>query len=220
MKLLQNLVWKDFKRNRVITTALAVFLILSALLMAGGLRTAVTMISSLTGLNERAMPPVYLQMHKGTYDEETLENFVEIHNYIKDSLVVKMLDISNAKIIYQGETLEKSLMDNGFIIQNGGFDFLLNMDNEIAVVQGGEIGVPVYYGSELGIQVGDVITLHEGDYRKELTVSTIIRDATMNSALTSSKRFLISQADSKEFSVGANRERELDKWLKIFQLKV
>jgi len=201
MKLLINLVRKDFKRNRIITTALAVFLILSALLMAGGLRVAGTMISSLNGLNELAVPPEYLQMHKGTYDEEAFENFVETYDYIKDSLIVKMLDIRNANINYQGETLEKCLMDNGFVVQNKGFDFLLNMDNEIAVVQDGEIGVPVYYAEEFGIQVGDAITLHQGDYRKELTVSTIIRDASMNAALTSSKRFLISQADLDEISL-------------------
>ena len=200
MKLLLKLVWKDFKRNRVITTALAAFLILSAIFMAGGLRVAGTMISSLRGLNELAVTPEYLQMHKGTYDEEAFENFVETHDYIKDSLIVRMLNISNTNIIYQGETLEKCLMDNGFIVQNEGFDFLLNMDNKIAVVQEGEIGVPVYYAEELGIEVGDVITLHEGDYCKELTVSTIIRDSQMNAALTSSKRFLISQADLDEIS--------------------
>ncbi|HYE83180.1 MAG TPA: ABC transporter permease [Clostridia bacterium] len=201
MKLLLSLVRKDFKRNRAITTALAVFLILSALLLAGGLRVAGTMISSLNGLNELAVPPDYLQMHKGTYDEEAFGNFVETHDYIKDSLIVKMLNISNSNIIYQGETLEKCLMDNGFVIQNEGFDLLLNMDNEIAVVQNGEIGVPVYYAEELGIEVGDVITLHEGDYHKELTVSTIIRDSQMNAALTSSKRFLISQTDLDEISL-------------------
>ncbi len=200
MNILLNLVWKDFKRNRVITIALAVFLILAVLLMAGGLRTTVTMISSLNGLNELAVPPDYLQMHKGTYDEKAFESFVEKHDYIKDSLIVKMLNISNAKIIHQGETLEKTLMDNGFITQNERFDLLLDMDNEIAVVREGEIGVPVYYGQELGIQVGDVITLLEGDFRKELTVSTIIRDPSMNAALASSKRFLISQADLDEIS--------------------
>jgi putative ABC transport system permease protein len=201
MKLLLKLVRKDFKRNRVITTVLAVFLILSVLLMAGGLRVAGTMISSLDGFDELAVPPEYLQMHKGMYDEEAFENFAEAHDYIEDSLIVKMLDISNANIIYQGETMEKCLMDNGFVIQNEGFDLLLNMDNKIAIVQDGEIGVPVYYSEELGIQAGDVITLHKGDYRKELTVSTIIRDASMNAALTSSKRFLISQSDLDEISL-------------------
>jgi putative ABC transport system permease protein len=168
--------------------------------MAGGLRVAGTMLSSLNGLNELAVPPQYLQMHKGAYDEKVFESFVKDHDYIKDSLIVKMLNINNANIVYQGETLEKCLMDNGFVIQNEGFDLLLNMDNEIAVVQDGEIGVPVYYVEELGIQVGDVITLHQGDYRKELTVSTIIRDAQMNAALASSKRFLISQSDLDEIS--------------------
>lgn len=50
MKLLWNLVWKDFKRNKIISTVLAVFLILSAVLMAIGLRVAGTIISSLNGL--------------------------------------------------------------------------------------------------------------------------------------------------------------------------
>ncbi|MDF2532487.1 MAG: transporter permease, partial [Clostridia bacterium] len=91
MKLLLNLVRRDFKRNRAITTALAVFLILSTLLMAGGLRVAGTMLSSLNGLNELAVPPQYLQMHKGAYDEKAFESFVKNHDYIKDSLIVKML---------------------------------------------------------------------------------------------------------------------------------
>jgi putative ABC transport system permease protein len=63
MKLLLKLVWKDFKQNKVITTVLTVFLILSAVLMAGGLRMVGTIMSSLSGLNELAMLPQYLQMH-------------------------------------------------------------------------------------------------------------------------------------------------------------
>lgn len=201
MKLLLNLVRKDFNKNKVITTALVVFLIISALFMAGGLRVTGTMISSLNGLNELALPTDYLQMHKGSYDQDAFERFVETHSYIRASLVVNMLNIRNGSINYQGETFEKYLMDNGFVIQNEEFDFLLNMDNEIAIVQEGEIGVPVYYAEELGIQVGDVLTLHEGDYSKTLTVSTIIRDSAMNPALTSSKRFLISQPDLEEISL-------------------
>ena len=137
MKLLLSLVRKDFEKNKVITTALMVFLIISTLFMAGGLRIAGTMISSMNGLNELAVKTDYLQMHKGTYDADAFEHFVETHDYIKDSLVVDMLNIKNANITYQGETLEKYLMDNGFVIQNEKFDFLLNMDNEIAVVGDG-----------------------------------------------------------------------------------
>lgn len=201
MKILLNLVRKDFKRNRVITTALAVFLVLSALLMAGGLRTAATMVSSLNGLSEKAIPPEYLQMHKGPYYEEAFTKYVGTKDYIEDSLVVQMLNIRNSGIIYQGETMERYLMDNGFVVQNEGFDFLLDLDNEIATVKNGEIGVPVYYAEELGIEVGDLLTLKEGDYSKSLKVSTLIRDAAMNSALASSKRFLVTEEDRDELSL-------------------
>jgi putative ABC transport system permease protein len=200
MKLLLNLVRKDLSRNRVIAIALASFLVLSALLMAGGLRVAGTMISSMNGLNEIALPPEYLQMHKGAYDEKAFEEFVESHDYIRDALIVKMLTVNNADIRYHGETLEKCLMDNSLVVQNERFDHLLTMENEIAVIRPGEIGVPVYYAEVLGIQTGEVLTFQKGGRRFDLTVSTIIRDASMNSALTSSKRFLINQADLDEIS--------------------
>ena len=211
MKLLLNLVNKDFKRNKVITAALAVFLMISTLFMAGGLRVTGTMISSMKGLNERAIPPQYLQMHKGDYDENMFKNFAESHEYIKDSLIVKMLNIRNTNILYKSETLENSLMDNGFVIQNENFDFLLNMDNEIAVVKEGEIGVPVYYAEELGVKVGDIITLHDGEYKKNMTVSTLIRDSAMGVALTSSKRCLINQTDLNEIS------RHMGEWEYLFE---
>lgn len=201
MKLLFNLVRKDFKRNRIITTALAVFMILSAVFMSGGLRITGIMISSLNGLNKLAVPPEYVQMHKGEYDEEAFNDFVKEQDGIKDALIVKMLDINNKHIIYKGESLEKCLMDNGFVTQNEKFDFLLDQNNKIAVVQDGEIGVPVYYAEVLNIKAGDTIVLRDGNYQKEFKVSAIIRDSTMNSALSYSKRFLISQNDQDELAL-------------------
>ena len=68
MKLFWNLVWNDIRKNRVISIVLLLFMILSALLMAGGLRVMGTMISATSGLNEAAMSPDYLKLHKGEYD--------------------------------------------------------------------------------------------------------------------------------------------------------
>ncbi|AFA49993.1 ABC transporter permease [Acetobacterium woodii] len=200
MKLLLDLVQKDFKRNPAITAALVIFLTMSVLLMAGGLRVVGTLLSAYNGLNEKAKPPQYLQMHKGVYDHNAIENFVAEQADIREFITVKMLTINNANIRYRDETLENVLMDNSFVVQNEGFDYLLNMDNEVASVNDGEIGVPVYYAETLGIKVGDVIILKAGDYTNTLKVSTLIRDAQMNVAMTSSKRFLISPADQAVLS--------------------
>ena len=195
MKLLLNYVRKDYARNKVITTALTIFLLLSTVLMAGGLRVAGTVISSLNGLNALAMPPDYIQMHKGDIDRDQFDQFVDDKDYINQAIIVSMLNVNNSNIIYNGETFEKSLMDNGFIVQNIGFDLLLNTENLIASVNPGEIGVPVYYVESFGIDLGDIITLRVNDYQKDFIVSTFIRDASMNAALTSSKRFLVHADD-------------------------
>lgn len=200
MKLIWNLVYQDIKKNRIMSTVLTLFLLLSAILMAGGLRVTGTMLSATAGLNQAAVPPDYLRMHKGEYNAKKVQEFSDRHSYIKDSLVISMLNIDNMNIEYQGKTMENCLMDNGFVIQNSQFDFLLDMDNQIAKINDGEVGVPVYYHEELGIQVGDSITLKKGSYEKELKVVTLIRDAQMNAALTSSKRFLISENDQRELS--------------------
>lgn len=60
MKLRLRLVMKDLRHNRVIKAALALFLMMSILLMAGGLRVTGTMVSSMKGLDEVAMKLDYL----------------------------------------------------------------------------------------------------------------------------------------------------------------
>ena len=191
MNLIIKLIGNDLKKNKIITLALAIFLFISALFMAGGLRILGTAITSEEALASHAVLPNYVQMHKGEYKPEQFEQFVNDHSYIKDAIVVAMLNVKNTNILYDGNDLGSCLMDNGFVVQNEGFDYLLTQDNEIAQVKSGEIGVAVYYAREYGMQVGDTITIREGDFRKDFTISTIIRDGTMNTALASSKRFLV-----------------------------
>lgn len=211
MKLVWNLVRKDLNKNKVITVSLTAFLFLSSFLMSGGMRITGTMISALSGLNKIAMPPDYVQMHKGSYDTEAWDNFVNEEYGIEEALVVEMLDIENGAIFLNGESLEKCLMENGFVTQNDEFDFLLDQNNEIALIEKGEIGVPVYYAEEYHVKVGDRIVLREGAYQKELRVAKIIRDSTMNSALTYSKRFLINKEDQKELS------KQMGEWEYCFE---
>ncbi len=200
MNLLWNLIYNDIRKNKIISIVLTLFLLLSAILMAGGLRVMGIMMSSTSGLNKLASPPDYFQMHKGEYDKEAVKKFADSHAYIRDSQVISMLNIANANIFYNGETLEKCLMDNGFVVQSKGFDYLLDTDNQVAKIHCGEVGVPVYYNEELGIRVGDVLTITDGSFTKNLQVVTLIRDAQMNAPLTSSKRFLISEEDLLEIS--------------------
>lgn len=69
MKLLFNLVVNDIIKNKVISSILFAFLMLSAVLLTGGLRIGVASITSINALSMVAQIPDYIQMHKGDYDE-------------------------------------------------------------------------------------------------------------------------------------------------------
>ena len=211
MKLLWSMVKKDIRQNPVVTTVLGVFLLLSMLLMSTGFRTMGTMVSSLIGLNEIAMPPEYLQMHKGEIDKEQASKFAESIEDIEAYELVCMLNISNSAIWYEGENFEAFNMDNGLVVQNEKLDFLLDEENQVAQVGCGEIGIPVYYAEEMGIQTGDQITLRANGYEKTFTVAHIIKDAQMNVALSGSKRLLVSQDDLDEIS------KNMGEWEYIFE---
>ena len=200
MKLLFNLVVNDIRKNRIISSILFAFLMLSAVLLTGGLRIGVTSITSINALSTVAQIPDYIQMHKGDYDEKAIDDFVKNHDYIEAFQVTKMLNIKNSELFHNGKSFENSLMDNSFVAQNESFDYLLDMNNEIAIINKGEIGIPIYYAQERGVELGDSIRVEQGSYAKDFKVSTIIRDAQMNSALTSSKRLLINEADILELS--------------------
>lgn len=200
MNLIRKLIWNDLKKNKIITITLMIFLCISAVFMAGGLRILGTAITSEQALASHVILPEYIQMHKGDYSKEQFEHFVKEHSYIKDAIVVSMLNIKNTNILYEGNDLGSCLMDNGFVTQNKGFDYLVNQDNEIAQVKQGEIGVAVYYAREYGMKVGDTITIREGEFRKDFRIATIIRDGTMNTALASSKRFLVHETDLEELA--------------------
>ena len=211
MKLIWNMVKRDMRQNPVVTTVLGVFLLLSMLLMATGFRTMGTMFSSLTGLNKAALPPEYLQMHKGEIDEAKADEFARSVEGIEAYELVRMLNISNANIWYEGESFEAFNMDNGLVIQNEKLDFLLDEENQIASVNPGEIGIPVYYAEEKGIQTGEKITLRINDYEKTFIVAHIIKDAQMNVALSGSKRLLVHKEDLDDVS------RHMGEWEYIFE---
>jgi putative ABC transport system permease protein len=60
------------------------------------------------------------------------------------------------------------------------------------------VAVPIYLMEEYDLKIGDTITVKSEGYLKEFIISHYARDYEMNSPLTSSKRFVINQADYDE----------------------
>ena len=190
---------KDLRRNRLITSVLFLFILLSALLAAAGSGLIITLVESLDSLFVQSKAPHFVQMHAGEIEKEMITEWARAHPLVRSHQIVEMLNIDGSSIRLSGKSgsEEHTVMDIGFVSQNEDFDFLLDSKNEIMRVSPGEIALPVYYIRQAGAKIGDKVTVAHGGYEKPFTIKGFLRDPLMNPSIVHSKRFLVHEDDLK-----------------------
>ena len=102
--------------------------------------------------------------------------------------------MDGTQIIFRRKIARGYVQDNGFSIQNEKFDYLLDLEGNIIHVSDGELYVPISYMRENTAKVGDKAIISG----KEFTIAGFLRDSQMNSTLSASKRFLVSENDYEQ----------------------
>ncbi len=215
--MLGSMIKKDFTRNKAINITQWLFIFLSAFLMAAGSIIIIKSFGSIDGLFQIAKPPHFMQMHTGDINQEEIDAFSRSLDYVAGQQTSEMVNIDGASILLLTEregrhheaTLSDSMMDNGFVVQNEQYDYLLNLKNEILRVTAGEIAVPIKYMKSNDLKIGDLLILSEGSFHKEFVITDFIRDAQMASSLASSTRFLVSEEDFREIRENIGRSEYL-----------
>lgn len=195
--MLARLIRNDLRRNRVIAAALFIFILLASWLAASGAATIQQLLRAIDNLFVQAAAPHYVQLHAGEMDDEAVHQFAASHSAVRAHQISPMLVVDNRHIYYGERTAADtdSVMDNGFVTQNGRFDYLLNLDNERVRVEDGQIAVPVYYMQREGLAVGDRIRIATAEQERSFEIVDFVRDIQMNPSIVSSKRFVVSDAD-------------------------
>lgn len=189
-KMIQN----DIRKSKLITFTLTAFILVAAMLAALAASLTVNLIGAIDHMLASAKSVHFMQMHTGDVDHERLRLFAEANSSVEDDQVLQFLNIEGADIMIGNDSLAASVQDNGLSVQSAKFDYLLGLDGEVIQPVDGEIYVPLYYRQEGQAALGDTVTIHG----KTFTVAGFLRDSTMNAAMISSKRFLVSQADYEE----------------------
>jgi len=184
----------DILRNKAITLTIMIFVAAAAMLVSLAAILVVNLSGAIDTLMNQAQTPHFMQMHSGEMDSARLAAFVEQHNEINEYQVLEFLNMDGAQIIFEGDSLASSVQDNGFSVQGEKFDYLLDLDGNVIQVSDGNIYVPIPYMQQGLAKVGDKVQVAG----KEFTVAGFARDSQMNSLLSSSKRFLVSENDYAE----------------------
>ncbi len=186
-----------------ISVVLIFFITLSVCMLSAGTLIVIQLFSAINNLYEKAQPPHFLQMHSGDVEVSLLENLAESDPHVTDWQLMEMLNVDNTQIWVtkpDGVRLSFSdcLIDLGIIRQPEQYDLLLDTNNQRITPARGEIGVPLILLDQYHMEIGDTLTLSDGTFSKELTITSLLRDAQMNSTLCSSTRFLMNEEDLQE----------------------
>jgi putative ABC transport system permease protein len=187
----QKIIKNDIRKSKLITTTITTFILVAAMLTALAASLTVNLFGAIDNMLLSAKSLHFMQMHTGDVDMEQLRSFVYSNDSVEDYQVLEFLNIEGADIVIEDDSLAGSIQDNGLSVQGEKFDFLLNLNGEVIHPEGGEIYVPIYYMQEGNAALGDTVTIHGISF----TVAGFLRDSTMNAAMVSSKRFLVSQVD-------------------------
>jgi len=190
----RRIIRNDIKNNKLIALIILLFVTAATMLFSLAAILVINLSGAIDTLMTEAKTPHFMQMHSGEIDHKRLADFAEKNGKVRDFQVLEFLNIDGTKIIINGSSLMDSVQDNGLCIQSEAFDFLLDMDNEIIDASDGEIYLPIFLMKDGTAKLYDKAII----CGKEFTVAGFLRDSQMNSLLSTSKRFLISENDYKK----------------------
>jgi putative ABC transport system permease protein len=206
---------KDFAKKKIINSAVFLFIMLSALLMAAGTNMLIELSNSLDYLFEEASAPHFVQYHSGRIDQNEIDQWSAENSLIEKQQTGEMINIEGSNIFINSSESEKdTVMEMAFVKQNESFDFLLDLNNQKIELDKGEIAVPIYYMQKRNLSAGDQLIIKNERQELSFTIKNFVRDVQMNPSIISSKRFVVSESD---FETLKNNFGELE-YLISFQL--
>lgn len=189
-----KIIRNDIQRSKAITLTTMIFVAAAAMLVSLAAVLVVNLSGAIDSLMTQAKTPHFMQMHSGKIETERLAAFAEKNSNVDEFQVREFLNIDGAQIQFGNKSLANSVQDNGLSTQSEKFDYLLDLNGKVIHASDGEIYVPICYMKDGTTRVGDKAVI----YGKSFTVAGFLRDSQMNSLLSSSKRFLVSEHDYAE----------------------
>jgi putative ABC transport system permease protein len=158
--LYRRMVVRDVTRNRGVTLALVVLMMLSVMLATASAGTLTRLIGASSDLMARADAPHVAQLHAGEFDAQAVDRWVAGRDDVAHHQAMLLLGIDGANLFLDGEPQTASIQQNSLVVPNAERDLLLDLDNQpITAVEPGTIVPPVYHQVEADLEVGDTVTI-------------------------------------------------------------
>ena len=193
--MLTRLLKADLARGAVVAATLTALIALAATLMSAGTSLIVDSLSATSRLSTQAKLPDLVQMHTGTVDSETIDQWAATRSDIADHEVIKTLPVPRQELTINGRNQSESYNEPAFVTSPKRLDLLLDDQGNPVDPRPGEVVLPIHYRAIEAANVGDTVTVTAGGRTTTLKVVGFARDAQMNAAMITSKRLVVSPKD-------------------------
>ena len=193
---------KDLKRKRAMNVILLVFIILASMFMSSGVSNIITVTTALDSYFEMADVPDYFALCENKSSDQDICGTLENASAIDEFRIEEFVRMSQSNITRVGEPLDDSNVNQILVLQSDrdmGMNYFLDDESILKSVPKGEIYVARYIEENMGLKVGDKITVEIEGVSREFTFAGSFRDAVCGTELIGIKRFIMNGKEFDEY---------------------
>lgn len=193
---------KDLKRKRAMNVILLIFIILASMFMSSGVSNIITVTTALDSYFEMADVPDYFAASSNKVSDNDIIKTLENASAIDEFRIEECVQMSQSNITRKDEPLNASNLNQTLVLQSGrdmGMNYFLDDGSILKSVPRGMIYVSRFTEKNMGLKVGDKITVEIEGVSREFTFAGGFKDAVLGSELVGLKRFIISSEDFDEY---------------------
>ena len=197
-----NILKKDLKRKRAMNIILLVFIILASMFVSSGVSNIMTVTTALDRYFEMADIPDYYAIYQKKASDKDVYKVLENASAIDEFRIEEGITITQSNITRKGEPLDASNTSQQLALQSDrvmGINYFLDDGSILKSVPKGKIYAAAFTEKNMGLKVGDIITVEVEGVSREFTFAGGFKDAVLGSELTGVKRFIINGEDFDEY---------------------
>lgn len=195
-----NILKKDLKRKRAMNVILLVFIILASMFVSSSVNNILNVTTALDNYFDMADAPDYLAMTIDKSLEADVEEIINSAPSIDRYGNEKLLFISPGNLIFEDEGMTAT---NGTTLLQSDKDLSMNYflsdESILETVNRGDVYVTSARAEEIGLELGDKITIEIESISREFTFAGTVKDAALGSEMDSICRYIINADDFESF---------------------
>lgn len=198
---------KDLKRKKAMNVILLVFIILASMFVSSGVNNIISVTTALDDYLEMADAPDYIAMTMNKSGEVDIDGILNAAPSVESFGKEKVLYMESDNITFENEGKTAA---NSNVLQSDGdmsMNYILDDGGILESVKRGEFYTTAGLAEDIGLEIGDKMTVKLGGVSCVFTFAGSVKDAVLGSKGISMQRYIISAEDFEKFISAENVEK-------------